>query len=193
MDHELITISDAARALGITSSKLRRLCNSGKIPFMRTDGGHRRIRMSDIQRLLSSRRSIDPDEDADAVKLLFADDNSTFTKACALLMTKTSGQYLCRFVSSGLEAIVQAERFLPNILLIDLDMGPDGFDGQKVIRALLDSDFYPNLKIVAVTGLSDAVITSRGGLPSSVLLFKKPVNLQRLKGAIEAASHFLKN
>lgn len=44
----LLTPAQAARSLGLSESTVRRLCDDGSIESVRTDGGHRRIRPSDV-------------------------------------------------------------------------------------------------------------------------------------------------
>lgn len=47
----LIGLSEAAELLGVGTSTLRFWDTSGKVPALRTTGGHRRYRLSDIERL----------------------------------------------------------------------------------------------------------------------------------------------
>lgn len=49
MNDRLIPIREASRMLGLSTRQLLRLDSPDKIPSMKTDGGHRRYRMSDIQ------------------------------------------------------------------------------------------------------------------------------------------------
>lgn len=44
----LLTPAQAARALGLSESTVRRLCDDGSIESVRTEGGHRRIRPSEV-------------------------------------------------------------------------------------------------------------------------------------------------
>lgn len=46
-----VTLDDAAKALGISSEKMRQLCNSGEIPFIRMDRLYR-IKPADINAYL---------------------------------------------------------------------------------------------------------------------------------------------
>lgn len=50
-----MTLSQAAQALGIHPSTLRRWADQGEIPCVRTPGGHRRFRGSDLRRFLDAR------------------------------------------------------------------------------------------------------------------------------------------
>lgn len=54
----LISIGKTAELLGTTTGNLRRWDAEGKLSAVRTQGGHRRYRLSDIQRL----QGIDPDQ-----------------------------------------------------------------------------------------------------------------------------------
>jgi excisionase family DNA binding protein len=53
---ELLTLSTVAEALGVSSSTARRLADQGVLPGTRTEGGHRRFRRGDVQRLARERR-----------------------------------------------------------------------------------------------------------------------------------------
>ena len=53
---ELLPLSVVAEALGVSSSTVRRLADQGVLPGTRTEGGHRRFRRSDVQRLSRERR-----------------------------------------------------------------------------------------------------------------------------------------
>lgn len=52
---ELLPLSAVAEALGVSSSTARRLADQGVLPGTRTEGGHRRFRRSDVQRLARER------------------------------------------------------------------------------------------------------------------------------------------
>lgn len=48
---KLITVTKAADQLGVTKKTLQDWDKSGKLPALRTAGGHRRYRQSDIEKL----------------------------------------------------------------------------------------------------------------------------------------------
>jgi diguanylate cyclase (GGDEF)-like protein/excisionase family DNA binding protein len=48
---ETLTLSEAADALGVSHSTMRRWANSGRVKSVRTRGGHRRFRLADVRRL----------------------------------------------------------------------------------------------------------------------------------------------
>ncbi len=53
---ELLPLSAVADALGVSPSTVRRLADQGELPGTRTEGGHRRFRRSDVQRIARERR-----------------------------------------------------------------------------------------------------------------------------------------
>lgn len=185
----LFSISEAAVSLGISSSRLRRMCNRGEINSVRTSGGHRRISVEEVQRLAGRSASTEATPSSPKFKILVADNSQTMRKAfeLGLRQLKVGATVVC--VDTGLSAIVNIERYKPHILLIDLEMGPEGFDGLQVVKAIQASEWHHDLAIIAVTGLDPDVVRQRGGLPASVLLFKKPVDWPRLKGCVEGILH----
>ena len=46
----LLLTSDVAKLRGVGPSRIRQLANEGKLPFMRTVGGVRLFRLSDVER-----------------------------------------------------------------------------------------------------------------------------------------------
>ena len=50
---EWIPVSEAARRAGVDISTIRRWTNAGKLEYRRTQGGHRRVSLEDLQRVLN--------------------------------------------------------------------------------------------------------------------------------------------
>ena len=48
----LLTINDVARIFQVSKQAIRHWTNSGRLACVRTPGGHRRFRRSDIERIL---------------------------------------------------------------------------------------------------------------------------------------------
>jgi excisionase family DNA binding protein len=51
---QLISAGPAAAILGVSPSTLTDLANAGRIPCVKTAGGHRRYRLSDLQAYLAA-------------------------------------------------------------------------------------------------------------------------------------------
>jgi diguanylate cyclase (GGDEF)-like protein/excisionase family DNA binding protein len=57
---ETVTLGEAAQALNVSASTLRRWAESGRIEAIRTPGGHRRFSVSEVSCLNAARRSASP-------------------------------------------------------------------------------------------------------------------------------------
>ncbi|MDQ1380549.1 MAG: hypothetical protein QOJ71_1268, partial [Actinomycetota bacterium] len=55
---ELLTPAEAARKLGVTPNTVTRWSRAGKISAIQTMGGHRRFRLSEIERVLCDGSSV---------------------------------------------------------------------------------------------------------------------------------------
>lgn len=59
-DDPILTTRDAARLLGVAVSTAQMWMEGGALPAWKTPGGHRRVRLSDVERLLRERRADAP-------------------------------------------------------------------------------------------------------------------------------------
>ncbi len=55
---EVLTVSEAARALGVASQTIRDWADAGKLPTMRTSGGQRIFTRADVERVQQKRRLV---------------------------------------------------------------------------------------------------------------------------------------
>jgi excisionase family DNA binding protein len=56
----LLTPADVGRILGLTPDAVRALNNKGRLPALKTVGGRRLFRRSDVEKLLSERGQVRP-------------------------------------------------------------------------------------------------------------------------------------
>lgn len=61
---ELLTVSEAARELAVAAQTVRRWVDRGRLPAMRTSGGHRIFQRVDVERVRDERRTAHDDEAA---------------------------------------------------------------------------------------------------------------------------------
>jgi excisionase family DNA binding protein len=59
-DSPLLSVSAAARLLGVSSSSLRAWAAAGRVPHVRTPGGHRRFELDELVRWLAERGGAPP-------------------------------------------------------------------------------------------------------------------------------------
>ena len=90
----------------------------------------------------------------------------------------------CLAATDGLDAVLMLERCRPRILITDLNMQP--FDGFRLLQLVAGRPEYRSVALVVLSGMGDPEIDRRGGLLSNVLLLRKPLNLHRLRGFVDA-------
>lgn len=96
--------------------------------------------------------------------------------------------------SVTIDALLAIGRGGPDLLITDLNM-PE-MDGFRMLRILHQAPELAHTTIVAVTGLDDAAIAAKGGLPPEILLLAKPTpfnQLQKIAAGIVNQSRFFRN
>ena len=63
MNDDLVDLKEVARRLGVCRCTIRKWTNDGRLPCIRTLGGHRRFRVSDIDRILKGAMTDEPTVD----------------------------------------------------------------------------------------------------------------------------------
>lgn len=187
---------DAARILGISHRTVQLWVESGVLQAWKTAGGHRRITMNSVEKLVRDRElagaapvqlSNLPSLPA-AVKqvararvMVVDDDEATLI----LFEMEMAGWDLPLDVvkaRNGFEALIRIGEVKPDLLISDLNM--PGMDGARMIATLRADRMYRDIKLVVVTGLDAAGIRDMD-LPPDVPVFSKPVDFGRLRKTVE--------
>src|SRR2546423_519190 len=95
-------------------------------------------------------------------KVLIVDDEPSFTRLLKLNFHHT-GRYMAETVNDATEAVQVAERFAPDIVLLDVMM--PGLDGSEVADRLHALPRFHNLPIIFLTAaVKKQEVASRGGV-----------------------------
>ena len=198
---DLVGIGEAAEILGMSRTSMQKLVDAGHVAALKTAGGHRRIQRQSLQALLDKMGAAGAapaeaqrasgfgemaQEPARAISLLIVEDDEVVLAAIQRLVQKNCPDIHCTVARDGLEAVLQIERTRPGIVITDLSMEP--FDGFRLLSLLESKPEYRSIAALAVTAMSDEEIAAHGGLPKGVLLYRKPLQLERLLGFLEAQS-----
>jgi len=201
MTMDFVGIGEATKILGLSRTSIQKLVDSGKLPAVKTNGGHRRILRSSIEalnqkmghkamlRLASSQpgslqQMTDLYGDQAQIQVLIVeDDEPTYSLLVALFETHYP-DIKCTVAIDGLDAVLQLERTRPRILITDLNMEP--FDGFRLLNMVFSRTEYQAISTIVMSGLSETEIQQRGGLPPEVLFLPKPISLERLRGFLDA-------
>ena len=178
--------SEAAQILGVSNTTIQIMVERGELDAWRTRGGHRRISLASLERLKSLRgaRSVRR-SDASDLEVLIVEDDLALRSLYEHTIDSWGLPIEVSAAADGMEALLMVERKRPDVLIMDLFMEP--VDGFHLLRMLRRHREFNDMVIIVATGLDDAEIAEKGGLPKGVVLYRKPVPFEKLQGFIEAS------
>lgn len=178
------TTREAAEKLGVSLRTVQLWVENGTLEAWKTDGGHRRVSLASVERLLTGEA---PGQHAgmatDRLKVLVAEDDNILLKLYKVRLGSCGLPLDVVTAPNGYEALILVGRESPDLLITDLDM--PGMDGYSMLRTLSTSPFREGMEMVVVTGMTPESIAEHGGLPDGVKLFHKPVPFNELRGLCE--------
>ena len=193
---EFCSTKDAARLLGVSHRTVQLWVENGTLQAWKTAGGHRRITMVSVNKLVNERHEatapLAPAAPAPAPapaqpsrkKVLLVDDDRTLLRLYELELQGWDLPLDVVKAHDGFEALIRIGEQRPDLLVSDLSM--PGMDGFRMIRTLRGDANYGQMAIIVVSGLDRATIASMG-LPADIPVFPKPVPFAQLRAAVEDA------
>ncbi|MCD2519067.1 response regulator [Massilia sp. G4R7] len=179
----------AADLIGVSHRTIQLWVENGTLQAWKTAGGHRRIVMASIQRVLDQRRAAVAPPPAAATaapagrrRVLIVDDEATLLRLYELEMASWDLDLDVVKAANGFEALIRIGEQRPDILVSDLSM--PGMDGFRMIRTLRADPAYADMAIIVVSGLDRATVHTMG-LPEDVPFFPKPAPFAELRRAVE--------
>ena len=178
--------SYAAKLLNLSVGTIQNLVESNSLKAWKTQGGHRRISLQSIREYQSANNletTFWYSSDAKLRVLVVEDDENTrlmhqaYFDRWALPLDVT-------MYASAMEALLDMPAMQPQILLTDLNM-PE-MDGFKFLKTLREHKLFAALPIIVMTGLSAEQIEQKGGLPKEVQILQKPIDMEWLRGFLDA-------
>lgn len=181
----------AAELIGVSHRTIQLWVESGALQAWKTAGGHRRISMGSIEKVVAKRRAAVAPPPVGAPKhagerrvILVVDDDSTLLRLYELEISTWGLEVDVVKAGNGFEALIRIGERKPDILISDLSM--PGMDGFRMIRTLRAEPAYAAMAIVVVSGLDRSTVHAMG-LPQEVPFFAKPAPFTALRGAVENA------
>ena len=115
-------------------------------------------------------------------KVLVVDDEADFVQLTVYNLSRQGFEVYTAF--NGVEALHQARRLLPDVILLDL-MLPD-IDGASVCEILRSQPSTADVPVIVVSALDGMVIRGRSTEVGVKNYFKKPVDLKVLGDCMRA-------
>jgi excisionase family DNA binding protein len=179
-DETLCSTREAAELLGVSLRTAQLWVESGVLRAWKTAGGHRRIPRAAVDELLTQRRqAIEPSGRGSSFKLLVVEDEADLLKLYRLQIESWDLPITLITATNGFDALIRIGETKPDLLITDLNM--PGMDGFRMIRMLRSNPEFQGMDVIAVTALGKEEILDRGGLPTGVAVFTKPVPFSELE------------
>ncbi len=126
-------------------------------------------------------------------KVLLVDDEVDFVKLTEYNLSRQGFEVFTAY--NGVEALHQARRILPDVILLDL-MLPD-IDGASVCEILRSQPSTAGVPVVVVSALDGIVTRGRSAEAGVTFYFKKPVDMKvlgdRVRQVVEQQQELVKS
>ena len=179
-----ISTREAAQLLNISLRSAQLWVESGALLAWKTSGGHRRILLSSVEKILEERKrlSIDPTlANSPKLKVAIVEDDLDLLQLMALTIRGLKKATEVQTSTDGFKGLIMLGEFRPDVLITDLNM-PD-MDGFRMLQAIEGSEFSPP-KLIITTALDTTDISARGVLPARAIVLHKPFTLSELEKAV---------
>jgi excisionase family DNA binding protein len=184
---DFCSTKEAATMLGVSHRTVQLWVESGVLQAWKTAGGHRRIALASVNRLVDQRSQAiqsPPAHDGASLghKVLLVDDDATLLRLYELEIGGWDMPLDLIKANNGFEALIKIGEAKPDLLISDLSM--PGMDGFRMIRTLRADQAYGGMAIIVISGLDRSTIKSMG-LPEDIPVFSKPVPFIDLRKAVD--------
>jgi excisionase family DNA binding protein len=182
-----ISTREAADMLGVSLRTAQLWVENGALLAWKTTGGHRRILLHSVQKILDERKLASgqaPSANPQALKIAIVEDDPDVVALLRMAIEGFAFPCAIQTRADGFKGLIMLGTFQPDVLIADLNM-PD-MDGFRMLRSIEGSEFAPT-QVIVTTALSLAEIAERGGLPAGALILQKPYPLALLEEALSAA------
>lgn len=184
-ERDVLTTGEVAKICNVASRTVSKWFDSGQLRGYRIPGSKdRRIPVSSLIRFMKSHNiPLDGLMSGNTRVMVVDADEAVGDRLCEILQEQT--QYEVRSCSCMFQAGVEAERFRPHVLLLDVHLA-DG--GRTVPEVLRESDELQVTKVVAMSAkLTDGQVAqlTHQGYDGAL---KKPFSVRQVIDAIEGAN-----
>jgi excisionase family DNA binding protein len=178
--------SYAAKVLGISVGTVQGLVEKNELKAWKTQGAHRRISLQSVQDY-QRRHNLTPAsliQGHDRLRVLVVEDDDPTRLMLQTNFDQWGLPLDAVMYASAMEALLDMPSLHPEVLITDLRMPK--VDGFEFLRTLTEHSLFANLAVVVVSGMSLDEVNAQGGLPDGVQFLQKPIDMDWLRGFLEA-------
>ena len=178
---DILTVFQASKYCNVSPKTIINWIEAGHIEAYKTVGGHRRIKMSNMEDFMRKQGIPVPEEEiiSDRKRILIVDDDPIIVETIVQALEEEEYDYEIISASDGFEAGLQVNHFKPNLLILDIMM-PD-IKGYDVCKTIKESEETKDTKIIVLSAYLDDEKFKKMKEYGADLCFSKPLPLPQLK------------
>ena len=156
---KLLTLKATEKLLNVSKSTLQRWDNSGKLKAIRTEGGHRRYKQSDIERLIGENKNEDANQEQREIKVnndllkLIQDTKDSMINGFSKMSDDTIYGYVLCGVEMSFDKILKIVRFYDDVIngkwIKFSDACPEDFNLDWVLVQFVEKSGFVGLPYIA--------------------------------------------
>ena len=156
---KLLSLKETEKLLNVSKSTLQRWDNSGKLKAIRTEGGHRRYKQSDIERLIGENKNEDANQEQREIKVnndllkLIQDTKDSMINGFSKMSDDTIYGYVLCGVEMSFDKIIKIVRFYNDIIngkwIKFSDACPEDFNLDWVLVQFVEKSGFVGLPYIA--------------------------------------------
>ncbi len=145
------TTGEAAKICKVSQQTIIRCFDSGRVDGFRVPGSKfRRIPRQSLIQFMKEHNIPQDKLDTGKKRILIVDDDAEIVELLVDVLSR-DGRFELKTATSGYEAGVKTQSFLPDLILLDY-MLPD-INGNVVCRTIKSNPDFKNIKIIIVSGV----------------------------------------
>jgi excisionase family DNA binding protein len=148
---DTLTTTEAAKLLGFHVNTLKNWVRDGKMPAFKTLGGHYRIRIKDLVKVLRDNDIPVPSQlQMSKYTIVVIDDEPAFLTLIKACFKNHKESFEIKAFQNGYDALMEIGRQSPDLILMDIRL--PHMDGYEFLTKLRQNEETKELKVIAVSG-----------------------------------------
>ena len=183
VEGDFIGTRKAAEMLSVSLRTIQLWVEKGTLKAWKTEGGHRRIELASIEKILKQRQSsLSHKEDKSSLNITIVEDKPELLEQYRLKLESSGLPVKIKTISNAFEGLMDISQNRPDILITDLLM-PD-IDSVEMIKYLNNNHKLDNSDVIVITNLKNEELNKRGAMPDNIQLMEKPLHFDHLESII---------
>ena len=178
---DILTVFKASKYCNVSPKTIINWIESGHIEAYKTVGGHRRIKISDLESFMKKQGIPIPKDEMieERIRILVVDDDPIIVETIVQALEEDAYDYEVISASDGFEAGIQVNHFKPHLLILDIMM-PD-IKGYEVCKKIKSREDTKDTKIIVLSAYLDEEKFKKMKEYGADICFSKPLPLPQLK------------